>query len=70
MPYRSGRKLSLALLFLLLIRGAAGSIPAWADQNYSQQLFFENSSSPDNYFYSAGRVSVGRQGSHHHAAKA
>jgi hypothetical protein len=28
-----------------------------ADQNYSQQVFFENSLSPDNYFYSTGEAS-------------
>ena len=32
--------------------------PARADQNYSQQVFFDNSLSPDNYFYSSGRASV------------
>jgi exo beta-1,2-glucooligosaccharide sophorohydrolase (non-reducing end) len=30
---------------------------AYADQNYSQQVFFENSLSPGGYFYSSGRVS-------------
>ncbi len=29
----------------------------WADQNYSQQVFFENSLSPGNYFYSFGKLS-------------
>src|SRR5271156_2354566 len=30
---------------------------ARADQNYSDQVFFENSLSPENYFYSSGKVS-------------
>ncbi len=33
------------------------TLPAHADQNYSQQVFFENSLSPGNYFYSSGHVS-------------
>ena len=31
---------------------------ARADQNYSQQVFFENSLSPGSYFYSAGTISA------------
>ena len=31
--------------------------PARADQNYSQQVFFENSLSPQSYFYSSGKAS-------------
>lgn len=31
---------------------------ASADQNYSQQVFFDNSLSPGSYFYSSGRVSA------------
>ena len=34
------------------------SFTARADQNYSQQVFFENSLSPDSYFYSAGTISA------------
>src|ERR1700678_1725898 len=30
---------------------------ARADDNYSDQVFFENSLSPENYFYSSGKVS-------------
>jgi exo beta-1,2-glucooligosaccharide sophorohydrolase (non-reducing end) len=43
---------------LLAILGS-GVFPlsGWADQNYSQQVFFENSLSPVNYFYSFGKVS-------------
>ena len=33
-----------------------GVVPARADQNYSQQVFFENSLSPGNYFYSRGKA--------------
>src|SRR5579885_2601412 len=33
-------------------------VSAVADQNYSQQVFFENSLSPGSYFYSAGKVSA------------
>lgn len=45
-----------AALAALLLCFAAGS--AVADQNYSQQVFFENSTSPDFYYYSEGRVSA------------
>jgi len=31
---------------------------ALADQNYSQQVFFENSLSPGSYFYSSGKTSA------------
>lgn len=41
----------IAVLFLLCIPAAAR-----ADQNYSQQMFFENSLSPGDYFYSGGKV--------------
>lgn len=34
------------------------SVKARADQNYSQQVFFENSLSPGNYFYSSGKISA------------
>ncbi|MHB8303341.1 MAG: glucoamylase family protein [Acidobacteriaceae bacterium] len=45
------------LLFLSI--GALFFAPiAHADQNYSQQMFFENSLSPGNYFYSAGKASA------------
>ena len=43
-----------ALMLLILIPSA---VPARADQNYSQQVFFENSLSPENYFYSSGQAS-------------
>jgi len=42
---------------LLLSSFAAVSVLAHADQNYSQQVFFENSLSPGYYFYSGGRAS-------------
>lgn len=52
------RLLCLPLLPLLALAAeAALPLPAHADQNYSQQIFFENSLSPGNYFYSSGRVS-------------
>jgi hypothetical protein len=41
------------LLVLLLL----ATCPARADQNYSQQVFFENSLSPESYFYSSGKAS-------------
>ena len=28
------------------------------DQHYSQEVFFENSATPDSYFYSAGKISA------------
>ncbi len=43
------------LLFLLF---SACSPLAFADQNYSQQVFFETSLSPQSYFYSEGNVSA------------
>jgi len=44
---------------LLLLSGYTGITPlARADQNYSQQVFFENSLSPGSYFYSEGRASA------------
>jgi exo beta-1,2-glucooligosaccharide sophorohydrolase (non-reducing end) len=42
---------------LLLAAFVAISLTALADQNYSQQVFFENSLSPGKYFYSAGKAS-------------
>lgn len=56
MQQKAGRKSrtgagAVALAFLL-----AGT--ARADQNYSQQVFFENSLSPGNYYYSHGKVSA------------
>lgn len=46
--------LALAATLLLL----AGPRFARADQNYSQQVFFDNSLSPGNYFYSAGKFAA------------
>ncbi len=42
---------------LAAVIAPAFSVVALADQNYSQQVFFENSLSPDDYFYSRGRAS-------------
>jgi hypothetical protein len=47
-----------ASLFALFFSLFFGSWPALADQNFSQQVFFENSVSPGSYFYSSGRVSA------------
>ena len=58
MHNRSSWKQKTIVLLLLPIALATGSMPAVADQNYSQQVFFENSSSPGDYFYSAGKVSA------------
>lgn len=44
------------LLLAALAVFIAGSVSARADQNYSQQVFFENSLSPQNYFYSSGKA--------------
>lgn len=42
--------------FVLLI--LCNTHPAAADQNFSQQVFFENSLSPQSYFYSLGTVTT------------
>ena len=47
----------LSCLFLLATV-ANGPHSARADQNYSQQVFFENSLSPGAYFYSSGKVNA------------
>ena len=41
-----------------LVGTAFGARFARGDQNYSQQVFFENSLSPKNYFYSNGKASA------------
>ena len=43
---------------LALAVGACGPLSAHGDQNYSQQVFFENGLSPGSYFYSTGKVSA------------
>lgn len=45
------------LALAMIVGWAPFSISAWADQNYSQQVFFENSLSPASYFYSSGKAS-------------
>jgi exo beta-1,2-glucooligosaccharide sophorohydrolase (non-reducing end) len=45
--------LKFATLLAFVIAGQC----AHADHNYSDQVFFENSLSPENYFYSRGKVS-------------
>lgn len=47
------------LAALITFAAIAGGAPhARADQNYSQQVFFENSLSPGDYFYSDGRANA------------
>jgi exo beta-1,2-glucooligosaccharide sophorohydrolase (non-reducing end) len=47
-----------AALFMFFWVAVCGSRLAFADQNYSQQVFFENSLSPRSYFYSSGTTSA------------
>jgi exo beta-1,2-glucooligosaccharide sophorohydrolase (non-reducing end) len=54
-PARLREKAKTAAVLLAL--GCLGAAPAKADQNYSQQVFFDNSLSPGSYFYSSGHVS-------------
>jgi exo beta-1,2-glucooligosaccharide sophorohydrolase (non-reducing end) len=50
---------SAAFATFLVLSGCTEITPsARADQNYSQQVFFENSLSPGSYFYSEGRASA------------
>ncbi len=50
--------MQIVVIVLIAMGCAAGWTFAWADQNYSQQVFFENSLSPATYFYSSGRASA------------
>ncbi len=43
---------------LLALASCLTAASARADQNYSQQVFFDNSLSPASYFYSSGRASA------------
>ncbi|WP_263367380.1 glucoamylase family protein [Edaphobacter bradus] len=52
-PMKAPKALAAFLLGFVSISGTA-----IADQNYSQQVFFENSTSPDSYYYSSGKVSA------------
>ncbi len=47
----------LRALIVLGVSVLSTSGKALADQNYSQQVFFENSLSPGSYFYSSGTIS-------------
>lgn len=58
MPNRFGWQLKTSQILLLLLFAAAGVATAQADQNYSQQVFFDNSLSPGDYFYSSGKASA------------
>src|SRR6266702_936627 len=49
--------MKVSLRFLLLLLLLSSSFTVWADQNYSQQVFFENSLSPGSYYYSSGTIS-------------
>jgi hypothetical protein len=51
---RTARIHVVAAAVLLLL--CCATYPAAADQNYSQQVFFENSLTPGAYFYSAGKA--------------
>jgi hypothetical protein len=55
-PNRNTIQTKIALLMYLLF--ASRGTLAFADQNFSQQVFFENSLSPQSYFYSSGNVSA------------
>ena len=55
---RSSAQWCLRALILLAVSLLSVSDKALADQNYSQQVFFENSLSPGSYFYSAGKASA------------
>ena len=50
---RRPRAFTVLMVFLL-----SASCVALADQNFSQQVFFENSLSPGSYFYSSGKISA------------
>lgn len=54
---RERSALNIRTFAVLLLGLAVAPRPAHAGQNYSQQVFFENSLSPGSYFYSSGRVS-------------
>src|ERR1700689_4353689 len=43
--------------WLVLLAFLIAGTRARGDQNYSDQIFFENSLSPETYFYSSGKVS-------------
>lgn len=47
---------SNASILLLTLLVFVCSHDGWADQHYSQEVFFENSISPDSYFFSQGKV--------------
>ena len=51
-------KKKVVIKFLVLAATLGAGLRAQADQNYSDQVFFENSLSPENYFYSRGKVSA------------
>src|SRR5215472_6729310 len=56
--YVFAARLQTQVLLVLFVSFFCGSGIALADQNYSQQVFFENSLSPDSYFYSSGKMAA------------
>ena len=50
-------KKKVVIKFLVLAATLGAGLRAQADQNYSDQVFFENSLSPEDFFYSSGKVS-------------
>jgi exo beta-1,2-glucooligosaccharide sophorohydrolase (non-reducing end) len=57
MTWMSNRLLRILFVLLTLLVLLAADAPARADQNYSQEIFFENSLSSASYFYSSGKAS-------------
>lgn len=51
-------KLLRAIHVFALAVGALAGPAAWADQHFSQEMFFENSSSAQSYPYSKGKIST------------
>ena len=58
MKHRGAFRIHALPLWILFLWIAAAALPARADRNYSQQVFFENSLSPGSYYYSNGRASI------------
>ena len=58
MSDRKNDKKAMTSMLLFLVGLIAGSTPVLADQNYSQQVFFVNSLSPGDYFYSSGHATA------------
>jgi hypothetical protein len=52
----SRNSVAVRLVVSLCITLSSAALPLLADQNYSQQVFFENSNAPGYYFYSRGKI--------------